>query len=91
MRKPAPVTGWRKSVAAFNKGLMFVLRPLQIVSNFVFLTLAYALGVGVSSLLYRLGPGRRNGRTGSPHKSPDTYWRQLPPASTDRDSWLRPF
>jgi hypothetical protein len=88
MRKPPPVTGWRKSLASFNKGLMFVLRPLQIVSNFAFLTAAYVIGVGASSLLYRLGPGKARARTEFPH---DSYWRELPPAPTDRDSWLRPF
>jgi hypothetical protein len=91
MRKPPPATGWRKSLAAFSNGLMFVLKPLQIVSNFVFLTVAYVLGVGASSLLYRLGPGKARARTGSPDPSLDSYWRELPPAPADRDSWLRPF
>jgi hypothetical protein len=91
MRKPPPPVGWKKALAAFNRGLMFVLRPLQIVGNFVFLTVAYVLGVGLSSLLYRLGPGRERAGTGYPDSSLDTYWRELPPAPTDRDAWLRPF
>jgi hypothetical protein len=66
---------------------MFVLKPLQIVSNFVFLFLAYVLGVGLSALFYRLGPGRKK-REATP---PATYWRDLPPASKHKDAWLRPF
>jgi hypothetical protein len=66
---------------------MFVLKPLQIVSNFVFLLLAYVLGVGLSALFYRLGPGR----TKREAITPATYWRDLPPASKNKDAWLRPF
>jgi hypothetical protein len=87
MRKPVPATGWRKPLEAFSKGLMFVLKPLQIVSNFVFLTLAYVLGVGLSSLLYRLGPRRASRMT----SDSATYWRELPPISRDKDDWQRPF
>jgi hypothetical protein len=89
MRKPPPVTGWRKSLAAFSKGLMFVLKPLQIVSNFVFLAVAYVLGVGLSALIYRLGPGRR--KKAAEARAADTYWIEMPPAPADRDAWLRPF
>ena len=87
MRKPKPATGWRRPLELFNKGLMFVLKPMQIVGNFVFLSLAYFLGVGISSLLYRLGPGKSKARG----ESPSSYWRELPPAPADKDAWLRPF
>jgi hypothetical protein len=87
MRKPVPKTGWRKALDGFSRGLMFVLKPLQIVGNFVFLGLAYILGVGVSSVLWRLGPGRRARAAAEPQ----TWWRELPPASRDKESWLRPF
>lgn len=87
MRKPVPATGWRKGLEAFSKGLMFVLKPLQIVSNYVFLGLAYVLGVGLSSLFYRLGPRRKARQT----SDQATYWRELPPAPKDKDAWLRPF
>ena len=91
MRTPRPVTGWRKALQIFNKGLMTLLKPLQIVSNFTLLTLAYILGVGLSALFYRLGSGRSRAREASPPSSPSTYWRELPPAPQDRDAWLRPF
>jgi hypothetical protein len=90
MRPPTPATGWRKPLQAFGNGLMFVLRPLQIVFTFVFLALAYFLGVGLSALLYRLGPGRKKALEESPQNAA-TYWGELPPAPTDRESWLRPF
>jgi len=87
MRKPAPATGWRRPLEVFGQGLMFVLTPLRIVGNFVFLGLAYVLGVGLSSLFYRLGPGRKaRAATGAA-----TYWSELPPAPRDKEAWLRPF
>ena len=87
MRKPVPETGWRKPLAAFSRGLMFVLKPLQVVSNFVFLLLTYVLGVGLSAFFYRLGPGRKKNMS----SDSSTYWRELPPASQDKDAWLLPF
>lgn len=91
MRKPVPATGWRKGLDALSRGLMFVLKPLQIVSNFVFLTLAYVLGIGLSALFYRLGPGRKAAADARDVQSADTYWRELPSAPRERDAWLRPF
>jgi len=82
----------RKWYARLNRGLMIAMTPLQIVSNFVFLSVAYFVGVGFSSLLYRMGPGRKKTRENL--EAPDasgSYWRKLAPASTDRDAWLRPF
>ncbi len=87
MRKPPPATGWKKPLESFGKGLMFVLKPLQIVSNFVFLGAAYVLGVGLSSLLYRLGPRRKANRA----PASASWWRELPPAPRDKDAWQRPF
>jgi hypothetical protein len=87
MRKPKPATGWRRPLELFNKGLMLALKPMQVVGNFVFLTLAYFVGVGITSLLYRLGPGKAESRK----EAPRTYWRELPPAPRDKEAWLRPF
>lgn len=87
MRKPVPATGWRRPLELFNKGLMLALKPMQVVGNFVFLTLAYFVGVGATSILYRLGPGKAEARKGAP----GTYWRELPPAPRDPEAWLRPF
>jgi hypothetical protein len=78
----------RKFLGRLNKGLLVVLKPLQIVNNFLFLALAYYIGVGLSSLLYRMGPGKKT-RQKSP--IPDSYWRILPAASRDPASWQRPF
>jgi|GEM_PF-4291656 len=88
MRKPVPATGLKKVLEAFSKGLMTVLKPMQIIGNFVFLTVAYVFGVGLSSLFYRLGPGRR-AKTES--EQVESYWSDVPPAPRDRDAWLRPF
>jgi hypothetical protein len=91
MRKPVPATGWRRPLEVFGEGLMFVLKPLQIVSNFVFLSLAYFVGVGLSALLYRIGPGKRKASDPSTSSGTGSYWCELPPAPRDKDSWLRPF
>lgn len=87
-RKP-PSQKW---YSRLNRGLMIAMKPLQIVGNFVFLSVAYFVGVGISALLYRMGPGRKKLREIS--DAPDangSYWRALPPAPADRDAWLRPF
>jgi hypothetical protein len=84
----------RKLLRRLNNGLLFVLKPLQIVSNFVFLAVAYFVGVGISALLYRIGPGRKASRpkpTEGTEASPDSLWIKLPPAPRDRSAWLRPF
>jgi hypothetical protein len=82
----------RKLLARFNKGLLIVLKPLQIVNNFIFLAIAYFIGVGFSSVLYRLGPGRKkSGGTAHVPDSSDSYWLKMPPAPRDKAAWLRPF
>lgn len=85
MRNPPPATGWKKPLESFGKGLMFILKPLQVVSNFVFLALAYVVGVGLSSLFYRVGQRRK------PSGDEASFWRELPTAPRDKDAWLRPF
>ncbi len=87
MRQPAPATGWKRPFELLGKGVMFVLKPLQVVGNFVFLSVAYFLGVGLSALFYRLGPSKKK----NADPSDSTYWRELPPAPEDREAWLRPF
>jgi hypothetical protein len=87
MRNPPPATGWKRPLESFGKGLMFILKPLQVVSNFIFLGAAYVFGVGLSSLFYRFGP-RRRARQAS---APASWWRELPPAPRDKDAWSRPF
>jgi hypothetical protein len=78
----------RKLLGRLNKGLLVILKPLQILNNFLFLAVAYYIGVGLSSILYRLGPGKKNKvKTGSA----DSYWRAMPPVSRDPASWQRPF
>ena len=69
-----------------DRALRVVLRPMQIVSNFVFLTLTYFLGVGLSGIWYRLTEGRKKRPD-----SPESYWIPLPPKDDSRDRWLRPF
>ena len=75
-----------RPLALLDRWLRIVLRPFQIVSNFVFLTVAYFLGIGLSSIFYRLGPGRKKEAV-----DPESYWLKVPPAPKERDAWLRPF
>ncbi len=82
---PEPVEGpVRNILHRIDKGLRIVLKPFQIVSNFILFTVAYFLGVGLSSIFYRLGNKSKT-------IPPDSYWLDVPPAPKDRDSWLRPF
>jgi len=70
-----------------DRGLRIVLKPFQIVSNFVLFSVAYFFGIGLSSVFYRLG-----NKIKSDHPdSSDSYWREIPPAPKERDAWLRPF
>ena len=78
----------RKLLDGLNKGLLVILKPLQIVNNFIFLAVAYYVGVGFSAILYRLGPGKKNKMKSGPV---DSYWRKMPPAPRDSASWQRPF
>jgi hypothetical protein len=78
----------RKLLGRLNKGLLTILKPLQIVNNFIFLAVAYYVGVGFSAILYRLGPGKKTNLKSGPV---DSYWRKMPPAPRDRASWQRPF
>jgi hypothetical protein len=93
-----PSPGKEKPLARLNRWLYVVLTPLRIVGNFVFLSIAWFIGVGISSLLYRMGPGRRNARENrGAHETPDaldatgSWWRKLPPAPAAREAWRRPF
>jgi hypothetical protein len=78
----------RKFLGRLNRGLLVVLKPLQILNNFLFLAIAYYIGVGLSSILYRLGPGKKN-RAKS--VAAESYWREMPPVSRDPAAWQRPF
>ncbi|MCD6024053.1 MAG: hypothetical protein K0Q91_969 [Fibrobacteria bacterium] len=78
----------RKFLGRLNKGLLVVLKPLQILNNFLFLAIAYYIGVGLSSILYRLGPAKKNGAKSA---VADSYWREMPPAPRDPAAWQRPF
>ena len=78
----------RKLLRNLNKGLLIILKPLQIVNNFIFLAVAYYVGVGLSAILYRLGPGKKNNPKSGIQGS---YWRKMPPAPRDSASWQRPF
>ena len=78
--------GLRAVLAKLDKALRVILKPLQIVGNFVFLSIAYFLGVGLSTILYRLTEGRKKEAL-----SPDTYWVPLPAVQKKREDWLRPF
>ena len=86
----AEIGFFRKLAGRLNKGLLVVLKPLQIVNNFLFLAIAYFIGVGFSSILYRLTAQKKI--ESQNEKTPvSTYWRKMPPVSRDRNAWQRPF
>lgn len=78
--------GLRTVLAKFDKVLRIVLKPMQIAGNFVFLSIAYFLGVGLSSLWYHFTEGRKKEPA-----SGDSYWVPLPVSEKKRENWLRPF
>ena len=83
-----PNSPLRKLLGRLNKWLLVILKPLQIVNNFIFLAVAYYIGVGLSAILYRLGPGKKN----KPKSGiQDSYWRKMSPVPRDSASWQRPF
>ncbi len=83
MHLPRPVS---RFLSLLDKGFRILMRPFQIVSNFVILTVSYFLGIGISSVFYKLGPGKKKTVfiAGS-------YWQAVPPAPKDKDAWQRPF
>ena len=78
--------GLSTALAKLDKALRIVLKPMQIVGNFVFLTITYFLGVGLSALWYRFTEGRKKDSAAG-----DTYWVPLPVVEKKRENWLRPF
>ena len=73
-------------LAKLDKIFRIILKPMQIVGNFVFLTITYFLGVGLSALWYRFTEGRRKDSAAA-----GSYWVPLPASEKKRENWLRPF
>ena len=73
-------------LAKLDKIFRIILKPMQIVGNFVFLTITYFLGVGLSALWYRFTEGRKTDSAAG-----NTYWIPLPAVEKKREIWLRPF
>ncbi len=56
-------------------------------NNFVFLSIAYILGIGLTSIFIRKGEGGK--KPGDP--PPSTYWRNLDLGKRDPEAYYRPF
>jgi len=83
MRLPAPVS---RVLRFLDKWFRILTRPLQIVSNFVFLTVTYFLGIGLSSVFYKLGPGKKK----IVYRK-NSFWQPMAPAPKEKEAWMRPF
>lgn len=78
-------------------GLALFFRGTASCNNFLLLSLAYFIGIGLSSLLYRMaGQGRSRGKPGTREPAAggtaaETYWRDLDLGKRDADAYYRPF
>jgi hypothetical protein len=72
---------------AWLRGLLAFFKGTAAFNNFVFLSIAYILGIGLTSLFIRKEkPGKMRG------EGPDsTYWRDLDLGKQDADAYYRPF
>ncbi|HAP00095.1 MAG TPA: hypothetical protein DCQ83_08640 [Fibrobacteres bacterium] len=82
MRLPKPVL---RLLSFLDRVFRILLKPLQVVSNFVFVTISYFLGVGLSAIFYRRAAKK------NPQSTVDSYWQEMQTTPKDQDAWLRPF
>lgn len=75
------------------RGLGGFFRGTAAFNNFLFLSIAYILGIGLTSLFVRKDPDEKlppaQGR--SPGSSHASYWRDLNLGQQDADAYYRPF
>jgi hypothetical protein len=64
----------------------FSVQPLQNASNFVILTGTYFVGIGITSIFYRLGPGKKKIVCRE-----NSFWQPVSTVPREKDTWMRPF
>lgn len=70
-------------------GLAVFFRGTAAFNNFVFLSIAYILGIGLTSIFIRKDAS--GNKPSDPAKAPTTYWKELNLGKQDADAYYRPF
>jgi hypothetical protein len=75
------------------RGLSGFFRGTAAFNNFIFLSIAYILGIGLTSIFIRKEPNRKepDGKMPSAASADGTYWRDLNLGKQDADAYYRPF
>ncbi len=95
--KPSPKEGFlRRFGGAWLDGLLLFFKGTAAFNNFIFLSIAYLLGVGLTSMFVRKQGGKKPAAEaarsdGHPDGNPDSYWRDLESAKREADAYYRPF
>ncbi len=71
------------------RGLAAFFRGTAAFNNFVFLSIAYILGIGLTSIFIRKDAS--GNKPSDPAKAPATYWKDLNLGKQDADAYYRPF
>jgi hypothetical protein len=77
--------GIRGFVTAWVRGLLLFFKGTAAFNNFLFLSIAYFLGIGLTSLFVRGKDGKK------PAAGTDTHWRDLNLGKGEADAYYRPF
>jgi hypothetical protein len=68
-------------------GFRLFLKGPAAFNNFILLSVAYCIGIGLTSLFIR----KRNGGKPEGEAPATTYWRDLAPGKRDGDAYYRPY
>jgi hypothetical protein len=74
--------------AAFPEGIRLFFKGTAAFNNFLFLSIAYILGIGLTSLFMR---GKGEGKPASAANPPGSHWRELKTGKEEADAFYRPF
>jgi hypothetical protein len=82
---PGNARGIRGFATASVQGLLLFFKGTAAFNNFVFLSVAYFLGIGLTSLLVRGKDGKK------PEAGAESHWRDLNSGKGEADAYYRPF
>lgn len=74
--------------AAVLEGVRLFFKGTAAFNNFLFLSVAYILGIGLTSLFMR---GKGDGKPESAANPPESHWRELKTGKQEADAFYRPF
>jgi hypothetical protein len=77
--------GIRGFAMAWVRGLLLFFKGTAAFNNFLFLSIAYFLGIGLTSLFVRGKDGKK------PEAGSESHWRDLNLGKREADAYYRPF